>query len=169
MIAEKLEAARGAEMADRVPENTWSEGTQVSKRASRLGAAAVPPNPEVPAKAARRRFTAEYKLRILKQADACTELGKLGELLRREGLYASNLTTWRRQREEGVLSALKPKKRGRKEAVRNPLIEENAKLRRDNERLTERLRRAEIIIDVQKKVSQMLGEPFKTTQEGGTD
>lgn len=169
MIAEKLEAARGAEMADREPGKTWSEGAQVSKRGSRVGAAAVPPNPEVPAKAARRRFTAEYKLRILKQADACTELGKLGELLRREGLYASNLTTWRRQREEGVLSALKPKKRGRKEALRNPLIEENAKLRRDNERLTERLRRAEIIIDVQKKVSQMLGEPCKTTQEGGTD
>jgi transposase-like protein len=169
MIAEKLEAAQGAEMADREPSKTWSEGTQVSKRGSGLGAAVVPPNPEVPAKAARRRFTAEYKLRILKQADACTELGKLGELLRREGLYASNLTTWRRQREEGVLSALKPKKRGRKEAVRNPLIEENEKLRRDNERLTERLRRAEIIIDVQKKVSQMLGEPLKTTEEGGTD
>ena len=169
MIAEKLEAARGAEMADRMPEKTWSEGAQVSKRGSRVGAAAVPPNPEVPAKAARRRFTAEYKLRILKQADACTELGKLGELLRREGLYASNLTTWLRQRDEGVLSALKPKKRGRKESVRNPLIEENAKLRRDNERLTERIRRAEIIIDVQKKVSQMLGEPLKTTQEGGTD
>ena len=169
MIAEKLEAARGTEMADRMPEKTWSEGAQVNKRGSRLGAGAVPPNPEVPAKAARRRFTAEYKLRILKQADACTELGKLGELLRREGLYASNLTTWRRQRDEGVLSALKPKKRGRKELVRNPLIEENEKLRRDNERLMERLRRAEIIIDVQKKVSQMLGEPLKTTQEGGTD
>ena len=169
MIAAKLEAARGAEMADREPGKTWSEGARVSKRGSRLGASAVPPNPEVPAKAARRRFTAEYKLRILKQADACTELGKLGELLRREGLYASNLTTWRRQREEGVLSALKPKKRGRKEAVRNPLIEENEKLRRDNERLTERLRRAEIIIDVQKKVSQMLGEPLKTTEEGGSD
>jgi transposase len=74
-----------------------------------------------------------------------------------------------RQRDEGVLSALKPKKRGRKEAVRNPLIEENEKLRRANERLMERLRRAEIIIDVQKKVSQMLGEPLKTTEEGGSD
>lgn len=169
MIAEKLEAARGTEMADRMPENTWSKGAHVNKRGSRLGAATVPPNPEVPSKAARRRFTAEYKLRILKQADACTELGKLGELLRREGLYASNLTTWRRQRDEGVLSALKPKKRGRKESFRNPLIEENEKLRRDNERLTERLRRAEIIIDVQKKVSQMLGAPLKTTEEGGTD
>lgn len=169
MIAQKIEVARGTEMADRAPENSWSEGAQVTKRGSRLGAAAAPPNPEVPSKAARRRFTAEYKLRILKQADACTELGKLGELLRREGLYASNLTTWRRQRDEGVLSALKPKKRGRKEAVRNPLIEENEKLRRDNERLMERLRRAEIIIDVQKKVSQMLGEPLKTTEEGGSE
>jgi transposase-like protein len=126
---------------------------------------ALAPNPEVPAGAVRRRFTAEYKLRILKQADACSGSGELGKLLRREGLYASNLTTWRRQREEGVLSALRPRKRGRKEAVRNPLIEENEKLRRENERLTERLRRAEIIIDVQKKVSQML----KTTGEGGND
>jgi transposase-like protein len=171
MIAEKIEAARGTEMddSDRGPENAWREGAQVNKRGSRLGASAVPPNPEVPSKAARRRFTAEYKLRILKQVDACTELGKIGELLRREGLYASNLTTWRRQRDEGVLSALKPKKRGRKESVRNPLIDENEKLRRDNERLTERLRRAEIIIDVQKKVSQMLGVPLKMTEEEGTD
>jgi transposase-like protein len=169
MIAEKIEATRGTEMGDRAPENAWREGAQVNKRGSRLGEAAEPPNPEVPSKAARRRFTAEYKLRILKQVDACTELGKIGELLRREGLYASNLTTWRRQRDEGVLSALKPKKRGRKESVRNPLIDENEKLRRDNERLTERLRRAEIIIDVQKKVSQMLGVPLKMTEEEGTD
>jgi hypothetical protein len=69
-------------MADRATENGWSEGAQVNERGSRLGVSAVPPNPEVPSKAARRRFTAEYKLRILKQADACTELGKLGELLR---------------------------------------------------------------------------------------
>ena len=169
MIAEKMKAAGGNVMADKAPQNYLLKGAQVKERGSHRDTAAVPPNPEVPAKAARRRFTAEYKLRILKQADACTELGKLGELLRREGLYASNLTTWRRQREEGVLSALKPKKRGRKESFRNPLIEENEKLRRDNERLTERLRRAEIIIDVQKKVSQMLGEPLKTTEEGGSD
>ena len=127
------------------------------------------PNPEVPDKAVRRRFTAEYKLRILTFADACTEHGSMGALLRREGLYASNLNTWRTQRERGVLSALTPKKRGRKESVRNPLIAENEKLRRDNERMTNRLRQAEIIIDIQKKVSQILGIPLAIPEGGETD
>jgi transposase-like protein len=127
------------------------------------------PNPEVRDKPTRRRFTAEYKLRILTLADACTEAGSLGALLRREGLYASNLNTWRHQRERGVLSALTPKKRGRKELVRDPLVAENEKLRRENERITKRLRQAEIIIDVQKKVSQILGIPLATPEEGGTD
>ena len=130
---------------------------------------AAHPNPEVQDKAVRRRFTAEYKLRILTLADACTEQGSLGTLLRREGLYASNLNTWRHQRERGVLSALTPKKRGRKEAVREPLVAENEKLRRENERITKRLRQAEIIIDVQKKVSQILGIQLATPEEGGTD
>lgn len=127
------------------------------------------PNPEVPDKAVRRRFTAEYKLRILTLADACSEPGSLGALLRREGLYASNLNTWRHQRERGVLSALTPKKRGRKESVRDPLVAENEKLRRENDRITKRLRQAEIIIDVQKKVSQILGIQLATPEEGGTD
>lgn len=125
------------------------------------------PDPEVPAKAARRRFTAEYKLRILKLADACTEPGSLGSLLRREGLYASNLNTWRHQRDRGVLSALAPKKRGRKEAVCDPLLAENEKLRKENDRLTNRLRKAEIIIDVQKKICLMLEIPLTTIEEGG--
>lgn len=127
------------------------------------------PNPEVPDKAARRRFTAEYKMRILSLADACTGPGSLGALLRREGLYASNLNTWRSQRERGILSALTPKKRGRKESVRDPLVAENEKLRRENERISKRLRQAEIIIDVQKKVSQILGIQLATPEEGGTD
>ena len=127
------------------------------------------PNPEVPDKPVRRHFTAEYKLRILRLADACTEAGSLGALLRREGLYASNLNTWRHQRERGILSGLTPKKRGRKESVRNPLVAENEKLRRDNERLTNRLRQTEIIIDVQKKVSQILGIPLASPEDGGTD
>ncbi len=127
------------------------------------------PNPEVPDKAVRRRFTAEYKLRILTLADACTGRGSMGALLRREGLYASNLNTWRTQRERGVLSALTPKKRGRKESVRNPLIAENEKLRRDNERMTNRLRQAEIIIDIQKKVSEILGIPLAIPEGGEAD
>jgi hypothetical protein len=108
-------------------------------------------------------------LRILVLADACTDPGSLGALLRREGLYASNLNTWRKQRERGVLSALTPKKRGLKESVRNPLVAENEKLRRENDRITKRLRQAEIIIDVQKKVSQILGIQPATPEEGGID
>jgi transposase-like protein len=127
------------------------------------------PNPEVPDKAVRRRFTAEYKLRILNEADACTDPGSLGALLRREGLYASNLNTWRHQRERGILTGLTPRKRGRKESVRNPLVAENEKLRKENDRLISRLRQAEIIIDVQKKVSQILGIPLATPGEGGAD
>ena len=148
MIGEEIKATRGMEGAN---------------------LAIAHPNPEVPDKAARRRFTAEFKVRILKLADACTEPGSLGALLRREGLYASNLNTWCHQRERGVLSALTPKKRGRKESVEGPLVRENEKLRRENERITKRLRQAEIIIDVQKKVSQILGIPLSTPEEGGTD
>ena len=129
----------------------------------------VSSDPEVSAKASRRRFTAEYKLSILKAADSCTEPGSLGALLRREGLYSSNLNTWKRQRDRGVLSGLIPKKRGRKESGRHPLQAENEKLCKENDRLTHRLRQAEIIIDVQKKVSQILGIPLSTTEEGGTD
>ena len=85
----------------------------------------------------------------------------MGALLRREGLYASNLNTWRHQRERGVLSALSPKKRGRKESDRNPLIAENEKLRRENARITKRLRQAEIIIDVQKKYHRYWGSSLR--------
>ena len=129
----------------------------------------VPSDPEVSAKASRRRFAAEYKLGILKEADSCTELGSLGALLRREGLYSSNLNTWKQQRDRGVLCGLTPKKRGRKESGRHPLLAENEKLRKENDRLTHRLRQAEIIIDVQKKISQILGIPLSTAEEGGTD
>ena len=127
----------------------------------------VLPDPEVPAQAARRRLTAEYKLRILQEADACIEPGSQGALLRREGLYASSLKAWRRQRDRGVTSALASQKRGRKETVRNLLLAENEKLRKQNEQLSSRLRQAEIIIDVQKKISNILGIPLTTSEEGG--
>ena len=146
-----------------------AEKTNTNRRIEGAILSIAHPNPEVPDKAVRRRFTAEYKLHILTLADACTEPGSLGALLRREGLYASNLNTWRHQRERGVLSALTPKKRGRKESVRDPLVAENEKLRKENERIARRLRQAEIIIDVQKKVSQILGIQLATVEEGGTD
>ena len=117
----------------------------------------TPPNPEVPEKPERRRFTAQYKLDILRQADLSREPGSLGALLRLEGLYSSNLTTWRRQREEGTLAALKPKQRDRKAVAPNPVALENERLRKENIRLAKRLQQAELIIDVQKKVSQILG------------
>lgn len=167
MIAEKIKAAKGSEGARRTTEIPWSGTAKEKETVSQPVLTAASSDPEVSEKASRRRFTAEYKLRILKQADACTELGSLGALLRREGLYSSNLTTWRRQRDRGVLSALTPKKRGRKESVRDPHQTENEKLRKENERLTQRLRQAELIIDVQKKVSQILGVPLATPEEGG--
>ena len=148
MIREKIRAAQGAHSMPSVPVH--------------------PPDPEVPEKAVRRRFTAEYKLNILRQADHVQSPGEIGALLRREGLYSSHLTTWRQQREAGVLSALRPKQRGRK-ASRHPLEPEVDRLRKENRRLQKRLQRAELIIDIQKKISQMLGIPLKKTPELGED
>ena len=116
-----------------------------------------PPDPEVPAKATRRRFSAKYKLRILAEIDACTQKGQVGAILRREGLYASNVSQWREQRDSGVLAALEPKTRGRKAHPVNPLTKKLAQVERENERLKKKLRKAETIIDFQKKLSEMLG------------
>jgi transposase len=113
------------------------------------------PEPEVLPRARRRRFSAEYKLRILEEVDGCTQRGQIGALLRREGLYSSHLSTWRQQRLLGQLEGLSPKKRGRK--PQDPAVEEAARMRRENERLRARLEQAEMIIDVQKKLSQLLG------------
>ena len=115
------------------------------------------PDPEVLEKKSRRKFTAKYKLDILRKANACTQTGQMGTLLRREGLYYSNLTTWRRQKEQGLLEAMSPRKRGRKKVERNPLAQEVAKLQRENERLRSKLKKAHTIIEVQKKVSEILG------------
>lgn len=106
------------------------------------------PDPEVVPvkKAKRRKFSAKYKLRILKEYEACTEPGEKGALLRREGLYSSYITTWRRQRERGELEGLKTKRRGPKKDAQAVEI---AKLKRENERLQQRLEQAELIIDVQ--------------------
>ncbi len=118
------------------------------------------PNPEVVARARRRIFTAEYKQRGLAEADkAKEESGGIGALLRREGLYSSHLVTWRHERAAGILHALTPQKRG-PQSKRSPLDEENQKLRRENQHLGEELRKAEIVIDIQKKVAALLGRPL---------
>ena len=117
----------------------------------------IPPDPEVPEKKRRRKFTAKYKLSVLSQTDSCTEPGQIGDLLRREGLYSSHLTTWRRQKEEGLLDALSPKKRGRKKIPTNPLADKVARLEKDNRRLQQKLKQAELIIEAQKKMSEILG------------
>ena len=133
---------------------------------SAVAAASPAPDPEVLEKAARRRFTAKYKMEILDEAARC-EPGEIGALLRREGLYSSHLTTWRRQREAGALEALTPRKRGRKATVETQQDRRVAQLQRENERLRERLVQAETIIDVQKKVSGLLGISLSTMQNGG--
>jgi transposase-like protein len=120
---------------------------------------AAKPETEVVAKAKRRQYTAEYKLRILRELDGDIEEGKTGAVLRREGLYSSHLTTWRRQRGRGELEGLSGQKRGPKV---NEQEQELVRLRRENEQLRERLRKAELIIDVQKKITQLLGVTSET-------
>jgi len=115
------------------------------------------PEVEVVAKATRRRFTAEYKRKILREADACTTPGAIGALLRREGLYSSNLTTWRGQRERGELAGLAPKKRGPAPKPQNPLAGKVVALEREVTRYKARAERAEALVDLQKKVAELLG------------
>lgn len=119
-------------------------------------------DPEVTAKAKRRTFSADYKQRILQAVDDSTEPGQIGALLRREGLYSSHLTTWRRQREAGGLDGLTPKKRGRK---KDEQAAEMARLQRENERLHQQLEQAELIIAAQKKLAQALEALTHTASE----
>ena len=130
---------------------------------------AAAPDPEVPEKPQRRTYSAEYKLGILKESDACKETGEVGALLRREGLYFSHLKTWKRQREEGTLTALQPKQRGPKTKPVNPLARRLAELQQENRNLEDRLKQAETIIEVQKKVSEILGIQKRSRENGETD
>jgi len=143
-------------------QTTMEQQQQQEQKQQQKDLAARVPDPEVVPKAKRRQFTAEYKLRIVREADAGTEPGQIGSLLRREGLYSSYLSTWRRQREEGQLQALSSKKRGRK--GQDPSAEELAQLQRENGRLRARLEQAEIIIDIQKKLSKLLGLTMDKTE-----
>jgi transposase-like protein len=144
-----------------------SGGAPGTARAGAGLAAVSPPNPEVSEKPVRRQFKAEYKLRILREADACKDKpGEIGKLLRREGLYSSILSTWRRQREEGTLKGLTPKKRGRKGKRNDPTTRKVAQLEKENRRLKKKLEQAELIIDIQKKVAALLGIPLKSPESG---
>jgi transposase len=120
-------------------------------------------DPEVIARPRRRRFTAEYKRSIIDQADAAQDAGAVGVLLRREGLYSSHLATWKRQRKQGVIDGLTPKKRGPKVVV-SPMVKENRELQAANARLVKKLKNAELIIEVQKKVAALLGNPIPNIQ-----
>ena len=141
----------------------------VSRSGGMARPTASPTDSEVPARPRRRTYTAEYKLKILNQADACKEAGQLGALLRREGLYHSNLITWRRQAEDGTSKALSPKKRGRKAQPPNPLASRVAELERENRKLKKGMKKAETIIEFQKKVSELLGIPLSQANDDELD
>ena len=130
--------------------------------------AAAAPDAEVVDKPTRRRFSPSYKLRVVEEADRCTEPGEVGRLLRREGLYSSHLTTWRKAVRSGSLRVLS-KRRGRKPSERNPLEGKVRKLERENTRLEKELEKARLIIDVQGKVAGLLGLSLEDgrTREGG--
>jgi transposase len=137
-------------------ERSEAERSEV-KRSVAPGVDKTPPDPQVVPKAQRRQFAADYKKRILDEADSAKEPGAIGAMLRREGLYSSHLTHWRQQRNSG----LAVHRRGPK-PKHDPLSEEVRKLKLQNSQLTQRLARAELIIDVQKKVSLLLGIPMAT-------
>ena len=144
-------------------ERAVSERSEVAAgRAAPAGA----PDAELVEHAKRRRFTADYKLGVLREADACTRAGEIGVLLRREGLYSSHLSSWRHQREEGALKGL-ARQRGRKPA--DPREAENAELRRRAERAEAELAKAQRVIEVQGNVSALLGdllEPQSASERG---
>lgn len=136
-------------------------GPEDARRAAGGLVVAAPPaglvQSEVSEKAKRRRFTAEYKAKILREAERCKSPGQVGALLRREGLYSSLLSEWRRQRDQVAKAALKGIRRGPKPRAVDPRIHQ---LERENARLERRLAQAEAIIDIQKKVSALLGIPL---------
>jgi transposase len=135
-----------------------AEGARRATGVSADGGPADGSDPEVVAKAKRRRFTPEYRLKIVRAAESCKGSGEIGALLRREGLFSSQLSTWRRQREEGALEGLRARKRGPKAKAVDPRVK---KLEQENARLVRKLRKADAIIAFQKKVHELLGIPLK--------
>lgn len=140
------------------------EGERSEPGAAGGTAAAPRPDPEVVARPKRRRFTAAYKARIVREAEACTEPGEIGALLRREGLYSSLLSRWRRAMQEGALVGL-DSKRGRKKDPDTKLRQQLRKLERENAKLKRQLQQAETVIEVQKKLSEMLGIPLDSDDD----
>ena len=143
-----------------------TEGARRATGVSADGSAAVSGDPEVVEKAKRRRFTPEYRLKIVRAAEACRGSGEIGALLRREGLFSSQLSTWRRQWEEGALEGLRARKRGPKAKVVDPRVR---KLEQENARLVRRLKKADAIIAFQKKVHELLGIPLKPFESDEDD
>lgn len=146
-----------------------SAATEGARRASGVGAGGGPgivPDPEVAEKAKRRLFSPEYKLRVLREADGCRGSGEIGALLRREGLYSSHLTTWRRQRETGALVGMRARKRGPKSRAEDPRLKRQE---REIARLQRQLKQAETIIDIQKKVAGILGIPLNAPELDESD
>ncbi|MGA2606825.1 MAG: transposase [Terriglobia bacterium] len=159
-VVVSLGGSAGAERSEGSPSFGEPKRSAAAAEAGALAGSSPRADSEVVAKAKRRTFPLEYKIRILEEADAAAATpGGVGALLRREGLYSSHLVCWRRERQAGILEALKPRKRGPR-SERTPLAEENQKLRRQVGQLTEKLRKAELIIDVQKKVAALLGNPL---------
>jgi transposase-like protein len=160
-----------------VPQRSSDERSEAERSGGTPGGAAgappprvpISPDPEVPEKAHRRQYTAEYKLRILAEVERATQPGEIGQILRREGLYSSHLITWRRQRHEGSLSGLEPKKRGRKAKQTNPLARKLAESEGKIKKLEKRLQEAQIIIEFQKKVADLLGIPLNRPENEERD
>lgn len=171
MINDLAMEVHGTTMGD--PERSGGERSEaprsggssmVERRSSGPGEKA--PDPEVLARPKRRRFTAEYKLRILREADACKGSGEIGALLRREGLYSSHLVLWRRQREQAAQTQLKSRKRGPKPKAQDPRIKQ---LERENARLQRQLKRVALLLDIQKKAGEILGIPLKNLDDVEND
>lgn len=165
-VKEMVDPGAGVE----TPTMSGGERSESERRGGVSTPASLPvaADPEVSSHRIRRKFSAAFKRRILQESDKC-QSGELGAFLRREGLYYSNLTKWRKQRESGELSSLQPKKRGKKPNPDKPLIQENEKLRRENMRLEKRLHQAETIIDVQKKLCDLLGLTVPPIEQNEND
>ncbi len=143
-----------------------AEGARRATGARATSADAAVPDPAVSEKAKRRRLTAEYKLRILREVEQCKVPGEIGAILRREGLYTSHLTDWRRQRDRIASEGLAQRKRGPKAKTQDPRVKE---LEQENARLKRRLQRAETMLEIQKKASELLGIPLSQLDDDESD